>query len=267
MKNYAKNNPSAEELLELLKVLRSPSGCPWDREQTRASLRKYMVEETAELADAIDENDPHGICEETGDVLMNLMMQSLVAEEKGEFTFADAVAAIYDKMLRRHPHVFGDEVCASAAEVTKLWEKVKSAEPEKAERSSVLDAVPKSLSALSQAAKLQKKAAKLGFDWSRQEEIAAKITEELGEVEQAMADNDAAAVDEEIGDLLFAVVNLARFRSADPEELLRKANRKFSTRFRHVEERMRGRDWSAAGIEELETYWREAKALEKKSGR
>ena len=264
MKNYAKNNPSAEELLELLKVLRSPSGCPWDREQTRASLRKYMVEETAELADAIDENNPHGICEETGDVLMNLMMQSLVAEENGEFTFADAVADIYDKMLRRHPHVFGSAVAADADAVTKLWDKVKSAEPEKAERTSVLDSVPKSLSALSQAAKLQKKAAKLGFDWQKTSEITAKIDEELNEVKQALADGDNAAVDEEIGDLLFAVVNLARFRKTDPEELLRNANRKFSTRFRYVEERMRDRDWKSTDINELESYWQEAKSLEKK---
>ncbi|MEA4863125.1 MAG: nucleoside triphosphate pyrophosphohydrolase [Victivallaceae bacterium] len=266
MKDYAKERPTAEELLEVMRVLRSPKGCPWDREQTRGSLRKCLVEETAELADAIDENDPHGIAEETGDVLMNLMLQALIGEENGEFTFSDAIKIIYDKMLRRHPHVFGDASAASSAEVVKLWEKVKSAEPEKAARASVLDGVPKSLSALSQAAKIQKKAAKCGFDWRKADDVADKLQEEVDELREAMAAGDDARIDEELGDVLFAAVNLARFRKTDPEQLLRQDNAKFARRFRHVEDRVRnsGREWSAFSVEELENFWTEAKIAEQK---
>lgn len=264
MKDYAKERPTAEDLLEVMRVLRSPDGCPWDREQTRESLRKCLVEETAELVDAIDENDPHGIPEEIGDVLMNLMLQSLIGEEKSEFTFADAVKMIYDKMLRRHPHVFGEASAANSDEVVKLWEKVKSAEPEKAARGSVLDGVPKSLSALSQAAKLQKKAAKCGFDWRCAEDVADKLREEVDELREAMTSGDDGKIDEELGDVLFTAVNLARFRHTDPELLLRRDNAKFSRRFRHVESRVRdsGREWSDFSADELEFFWLEAKNLE-----
>ena len=264
MNDYAKPHPTAEDLLEVMRVLRSPEGCPWDREQTRKSLRKCLVEETAELVDSIDDDDPAGIAEETGDVLMNLMLQSLIGEENGEFTFADAIRIIYDKMLRRHPHVFGNASAENSADVVKLWEKIKAAEPEKAARSSVLDDVPRSLSALSQAAKLQKKAAKCGFDWQNAAQIADKLQEEVDELRGALAAGDDAEIDAELADVLFAAVNLARFRKTDPEELLRRGNAKFSRRFRHVESRVHnsGRDWSVFTIDELENFWREAKGME-----
>lgn len=267
MNNDFKNTaPTANDLLGVLRKLRSPEGCPWDREQTRETLRQYLIEETAELADAIDQNNTYEICEEIGDVLLNLMMQSLVAEEQGEFTFDESVKLIYDKMIRRHPHVFGSAEVKDSSEVTKLWEKIKQSEPDKAQRESIMDGVPKALPSLYRAEKLQKKAAKCGFDWLNTDQIMEKITEELSEVKEALAEGDDAHIDEELGDLLFATVNMIRFRQKSSDQILRQANQKFERRFRYVEKGLKeqNKTVSPENLELAEELWNEAKKSEKK---
>ncbi len=253
-----------ERLEEIMKKLRSPEGCPWDREQTHKSLKKCLMEECGELMDAIDAEDDSEMCEELGDVLMNVVLHSVMAEERGAFTFGDVVDGISDKMIRRHPHVFGDESVRNSTEVLGLWERVKK--EEKSERKSVLDGIAYHCPALLQAEKIQKKVSKYGFDWSEEQQIVDKIQEELDEVRSALASGDSAHVDEELGDLLFAVANLSRFRKrASAEELLASANRKFSTRFRYIEKSLqdRGKSLSESSLPEMESLWEEAKALEK----
>ncbi len=264
MKNIdIKDNPSAEDLLEVLRTLRSPDGCPWDREQTSSTLKKYLLEESAELADAIDDNQPEDICEECGDVLMNLMMQTLVAEEKNDFSFADVVKEEYDKMIRRHPHVFGEDSVNSSGEVLGLWEKIKKSEKHSAERKSVLDGIPRALPQLSRAEKIQKKAAKCGFDWVKYEDIFDKINEEIGEARTAIAGGNDGEINEELGDLLFAVVNLIRFLKRDPEQLLKESNAKFSHRFKLIEHMVAdsGREWKSFSPDELDAMWNRAKTM------
>ena len=261
MENYP---PEAESLMRVLRRLRAPDGCPWDRKQTRSSLTRHLESECGELIDAIDRNDPPHICEELGDVLMNLLFQAVIAEENGEFTLEDVWREIIEKMIRRHAHVFGSEKAENAEDVVKLWEKIKASEKqsrgEKTE--SVLDGVKHSLSALTRAEKLQKKAAEVNFDWSDASGIVSKIKEEVDEVEAALLSGDDDAVDEELGDLMFAVVNLIRFRDrASSEELLRKANHKFECRFKALEKLA-----SAAGCKvdelspaQLDALWEQVK--------
>ena len=262
-----KENPTCADLLDVLRRLRSPEGCPWDRKQTRESLRGCLAGEVAELLDAIDEDDPQGICEESGDVLMNLMMQALVAEEKGEFTFADSVRDVHNKMIRRHPHVFGDAAAENPAEVVTLWEEIKREEKAAAPRASLLDGVPRAQGELARSCALQKKAAKAGFDWESEAGILEKITEELAELREALADGDEAAITEEIGDLLFAVANIARFRGADAEVILKKSNAKFTRRFQAMERfaAENGTELAALPIGEQEQLWQRAKQEERQS--
>ena len=248
-----------ENLVEIMKKLRSPEGCPWDREQTHSSLKRCLMEECGELMDAIDEQNDHEMCEELGDILMNIILQANIAEERGVFTFADVTDAISEKMIRRHPHVFGDEKVKSATEVLGLWDRIKK--EEKKERKSVLDGIASHCPALLQAEKMQKKAAKFGFDWSRQEQIIEKIQEELDEVREAVKEGNEEHIDEEIGDLLFAAANLSRFRKrASGEELLAAASRKFAKRFRYIETKLaeRGKSLEEATLDEMEALWDEA---------
>ncbi|MDD3153739.1 MAG: nucleoside triphosphate pyrophosphohydrolase [Victivallaceae bacterium] len=257
--------PKVENLEKILKILRAPGGCPWDREQTRETLSRYLTEECAEFLDALDKADPKAMADELGDVLMNVVFQAVLAEERGEFTLADVIGGINAKMIRRHAHVFGDAEADNSTEVIALWEKIKRAEGRPA-KDSVLDGVPLSLDGLDYAQKIQKKAAKTGFDWSEESEIVAKIQEELGEVEAELhAGNDNAA-DEELGDLLFAVVNLIRFRKrATAGELMRRANAKFSRRFRYVEHAIRaqGKASETLSPKEFDALWEEAKEKER----
>ncbi len=215
--------PDAESLERILKRLRAPGGCPWDREQTRETLSRSLAEEAAEVLDAIDRGNAPDICDELGDLLMNVIFQAVVAEERGEFTFQDVCRGIIDKMIRRHAHIFGDAKAETAGDVAQLWEKIKAGErKDKPAPQSILDKVPPYLSALNRAEKLQKKVSKVGFDWDDQAQILAKIEEELEELKEAFASGDAAAIDDEFGDLLFAASNLARFRNGKTsEELLR----------------------------------------------
>ncbi|MBR7107695.1 MAG: nucleoside triphosphate pyrophosphohydrolase [Lentisphaeria bacterium] len=251
----------ADSLMRVLRRLRAPDGCPWDRKQTRESLVRHFESECGELIDAIEHNDAPHICEELGDVLMNVLFQVVIAEENGEFTLTDVWREIVDKMIRRHAHVFGDKHAENPEEVLQLWQQIKAEERAasgNAEPKSAMDDVKHSLSALTRAEKLQKKAAEFNFDWHDPVDIIAKIKEETREVEDALASGDDSAVDDELGDLLFAVVNLIRFRKrAGSEELLRQANRKFESRFRRMEAYAvaEGVDFNTLSADELNAVW------------
>lgn len=263
-----KYSADADSLLRVLRRLRSPDGCPWDRKQTRTSLVRHLESECGELIDAIDHNDPPHIKEELGDVLMNLLFQVVIAEENGEFTLEEVWREIIDKMIRRHAHVFGDAHAENADDVVKLWEKIKAGERQERgeEKRSAMDSVKHSLSALTRAEKLQEKAAELNFDWSDTDGIVAKIKEETSEVETALADNDDDAIDEELGDLLFAVINLIRYRKRSrSEDLLRRANGKFEQRFRIMETEAENAGLQLADLstEQLDALWEKAKTTEK----
>ncbi len=251
-----------DRLDEVMKKLRSPQGCPWDREQTHQSLCDCLLGETAEYLDAAEDGNDEEMREELGDLLMQIVLNAAIAEERGAFTLKDVAADITEKMIRRHPHVFGSENVQNADDVVKLWENIKK-EEKGSTRPSLLDGIPRHI-ALLQAEKMQKKAAKAGFDWNDQREILDKIQEELDELREAVASGDNDHITEEAGDLLFAAVNFIRFRREHPEDVLAKANRKFSDRFRAVEKRLaeQGRNFSDAAAGELNTLWEEVKGLE-----
>lgn len=255
---------TADSLLEILRLLRSPGGCPWDRSQTRQSLIRHFEGECAELIYALDRNDVPNICEELGDVLMNLLFQVVVAEEQREFTMAEVWRGIIDKMVRRHVHVFGSEHAANSEEVAVLWQKVKAAEHRENEaKKSVMDEVKPCLSALERAEKLQKAAAKTGFDWETAGAVLDKIAEETREVGEALSSGEDAAIDEELGDLLFSVINLIRFRGkSHASDLLRQANLKFENRFRAMEELLaaEGKELAACSAGELDRAWEKIKS-------
>ena len=262
-----KYTPDAGGLLAVLRRLRAPDGCPWDRKQTRESLSRHLAGETAELLDAIDRNDSTDICDELGDVLMNIFLQILVAEEKGEFTPTDVWKNVRDKMIRRHEHIFGDAVAETPEDVTRIWLEVKKRERagrEQPER--YLGSVKHTLSAVERSEKLQKKAAEVGFDWQSIDGVVGKVREEICEVEQALAGGNDKEIDDELSDLLFSVVNLIRFRGAKTsEELLRAANRKFERRFDYVEQHLaaEGIELSDAGVDKMEELWQQCKHEEK----
>lgn len=262
MKEYS---PDLNGLHEIIKKLRSPEGCPWDRVQTAESLTPCISEECAELIEAIENKDEENIREELGDILMNVVFQAELAEERGSFTLTDVVRSINEKMIRRHVHVFGEASADNPEEVLKLWDKVKAGE-HREDRKSLLDGIAQTMSPLSRAEKLQKKAAKVGFDWNNSTDIVKKIREELEEYETAAASGNEEAADEELGDLLFAVSNLARHRKrANSDALLRQANRKFERRFRYIEQRLTeaGKKLEEASLEEMDALWNEAKKYDK----
>ncbi|SEQ48265.1 tetrapyrrole methylase family protein / MazG family protein/ATP diphosphatase [Devosia sp. YR412] len=259
-------------LIEIMAALRNPDGgCPWDLEQDFASIRHYTIEEAYEVADAIERQDFADLREELGDLLLQPIYHAQMASEAGHFDIGDVIYSITEKMIRRHPHVFGDVVAGTAAASENRWEAIKVQErAAKAERKgdevpSLLDDVPNVLPALARAGKLTKRAAKVGFDWPDFASVKAKVEEELAEVSEAQASGDAAAVQEEIGDLLFAVANLARHAGVDAEAALRDANFKFTRRFHHVEARCRedGVEPKEAGLERLDGYWNEIRAADK----
>lgn len=257
--------PAIDQLVEVMRRLRGPGGCPWDKKQTHASLKKYMIEEGAELMDSIDEGNPDGVCDELGDLLMHITFHSVIAEENDEFSFDDVAKGSVEKMIRRHPHVFGDVKVEHAEEVPGVWEEMKKKEG-RPEKESILDGIPDNLPSLLQAEKVQKRGAEFGFDWDNQLQIIEKIDEEIAEVKEAVVNGNEDYIDEEIGDLLFAVVNLARFRKRDSsDELLRLSIRKFKRRFKFIEKSLveSGKSLETATIDEMEEFWNEAKESEK----
>ena len=262
--------PDLVRLLDIMARLRDPErGCPWDRAQSFATIAPYTVEEAYEVAEACERGDAAALKDELGDLLFQVVFHARMAEEAGLFAFNDVAAAIADKMLRRHPHVFGDAVIADAAAQTAAWEEHKAAERHAkaaaaGERPSALDGVGSALPALTRAEKLQRRAARVGFDWPEAAQVLDKIAEEVAELRQAMDEGDKEAVADEIGDLLFAVVNLARHVDTDPEQALRAACRKFERRFRRVETLLAaaGSSVEAASLDEMEAQWRRAKTEE-----
>lgn len=260
------------DLIEVMARLRAPEvGCPWDIEQTFATIAPYTIEEAYEVADAIARGDMASLKDELGDLLFQSVYHARMAEEAGHFKFEDVVAAICAKMIRRHPHVFGDEVIATVGAQNSRWEEHKAAEraDKKAasgNATSVLDDIPATLPAMKHAEKLQKRAARVGFDWPNAAQVLDKIDEEIGEIKEAMAANAGPArITDEIGDLLFACVNLARKANIDPGMALRGTSLKFERRFRRIEELLsgQGKTPAQANLDEMETFWRQAKDEEK----
>jgi len=262
-------------------ALRNPeTGCPWDIVQTFETIKPYTIEEAYEVSDAIERNDMDDLCDELGDLLLQVVFHARMAEEAGDFAFGDVVEAITRKMIRRHPHVFARSDADTPDAVKIQWDAIKQAEKrERAERraargisedfkSGFLGSVQRSFPALTEALKLQERAAKVGFDWSSPEPILDKIEEEIGELREALKSGDRAKVSDELGDLIFAVVNIGRHVKADPEQALRGTNTKFRRRFSHIETTLdaEGETLEAATLERMEDLWQAAKAIERQLG-
>lgn len=257
-----------ERLLEIMRRLRAPDGCPWDREQDFRSIAPYTIEEACEVADAIEHGSMDDLADELGDLLLQVVYHAQMAEEDGSFEFQDVVAAISKKMLRRHPHVFGFEKGGPRADPKDVdWEGLKAQErAEKGElRDSVLDGIPTTLSGLTRATALTKRAAKVGFDWTNPKDVLAKLQEESQELVEAIGSADQDHIEEEYGDLLFVMTNLARHLKVDPEAALRRTNEKFNRRFRGVEAALKaqGRAPEEATLTEMDALWDQVKAAEK----
>lgn len=253
-------NHTFSNLREVIRKLRAPGGCPWDREQTHETLRSYSIEEVYELIEAIDAEDDEGIVEELGDILMHVLLHSQIGEDNGYFSIEDVISGITNKMIYRHPHVFGDTVAETSDEVATNWEALKKKEKGE-KRKSILDGVPKQLPSLSRAYQIQKKAAKVGFDWDNVEDIWDKLKEEINEVKEVIDLGNKIEMEKEFGDILFVIVNLARYYKINPEIALTQTNVKFISRFQYIEERFRSenKDIETATLEEMDVYWEEAK--------
>lgn len=251
------------KLVRIMACLRGKDGCPWDRQQTHESIKPYFVEETYEVLEAIDEGDVGKLCEELGDVMLQVVFHARMAEEAGLFDMADVLTAISEKLVRRHPHVFGDVQADTAQEVLFNWEQIKQTERKRATgKASVLDGVPRDLPALLRAHRLQEKASRVGFDWKEAREVVKKVEEEFAEFRTAMESQQPERMEAELGDLLFSLVNLGRFIAVNPEEALRKTIARFIARFQYIEEELahRGRTPGQVTLEEMDVLWAEAKA-------
>lgn len=249
-------------LVEIMAKLRAPGGCPWDRSQSREDLKTYLVEETYEVLDAIDSGCTEKLKEELGDLLLQIVFHAEIADEEKAFDIEDVCRAINEKLIRRHPHVFGDVKAETPDIVLKNWETIKKGEKE---GKSALGGVPKVLPALLKAYRLQEKAARVGFDWEETRQVEAKVDEELAELREAVDSGDKSKIREEMGDLLFAIVNLSRFLKLDPEDTLQAANEKFIRRFKAVEKSAAddGRDLHGMSLAEMDQLWEEAKKKER----
>jgi len=268
-----------EKLVAVQARLRAPKGCPWDREQTHQSLRTYLLEEAYEVLEALDTGNDAKLAEEMGDLLLQIVFHSQIAREQGRFTVAEVIREIHDKMIRRHPHVFGQTRARDSAEVLRNWEQIKAEErrtskehiekDSQGEAVSLLDGVSRALPATLEGFQLTRKASRIGFDWEDSAGVIAKMQEESAELETALKGGGRRKIEEEMGDLLFAAVNLARFLDVDPEIALKKANVKFSRRFRAMEERAResGREFKNLFRKEMEALWDATKDAEGKAMR
>lgn len=256
--------PQFDRLVAIMARLRAPGGCPWDREQTHKSIIRYLLEETYEVVDAIEDGTPADLKEELGDLLLQVVFHAQMAEEAGQFSIHDVAKDISDKMEHRHPHVFGDVSVKDSDEVLNNWEELKKIEKTKKGKvagESVLDSVPASMPALFENYKISKKVAKLGFDWKKPADVLNKVAEELSEVRDAVDSGDAGHIEEELGDLLFAVANACRLHNINPEMALRQSNKKFRGRFARMESMLkkRGVAFDAVSFEQWDELWNEAK--------
>ena len=256
-----------KKLTDIMDSLMSDNGCPWDKAQTRESLKPYLLEETYETLEALDSNDAHAIKDELGDLLFQIIFHSKVSSLKKEFDIHDVVENISEKMVRRHPHVFDKGNLTTPDQVATQWEEIKKKEKGGENRKSALDGIPKSSPALKRAQQLQKKASKKGFDWEHIEDIFEKLEEEIGEFKSAVLSGNSSSMEDEFGDLLFVMVNIAQRLKIDSEEALRSSNNKFIRRFQYIEEQISksGEKFEEASLERMNYFWEEAKhVLEKK---
>lgn len=262
-----------EKLVKLQTRLRAPNGCPWDREQTHMTLRTYLIEEAYEVVEALESGDDAKFAEELGDLLLQVVFHADIAREQGRFTAADVIQGIHDKMVRRHPHVFGEKRAKDAKAVLKSWEKIKAEERkakggEEKKPASLLDGVSHALPGTMEGFQLTRRASRIGFDWDSAEGVLDKLAEEAGELKREVGARDAKRIEEESGDLLFAAVNVARFLHVDPEIALKKANAKFAARFKSMEAlaRQSGKELADVPREEMERLWESAKDAEVAAG-
>jgi tetrapyrrole methylase family protein/MazG family protein len=253
------------ELLDVMARLRSETGCPWDKEQTHASLKPCLLEETYELLDALDDGDPKKLQEELGDVLLQVIFHCQIAEEEGRFSAGDVIAQLSEKLIRRHPYVFaGEPLPQDTAAVLKQRMRIKAGEKENGETKSALGNVPKAMPALARAQSISRRAAHLGFEWPDIEQVWQKVEEEIRELKEAAASGDRARTGEEVGDLIFTMVNIARFLDIEAEEVLARTVDRFMRRFQHIEARLReaNKSFDQSSLEEMDRFWDEAKRLE-----
>ncbi len=255
---------SFDDLVNLMKTLRGPGGCPWDRKQNLPDLKPFVIEEAYEVVDAIDRNERGALMEEVGDLLLESVFIAEITREEGSFDVYDSITAIHDKLVRRHPHVFADVEARDAEQVLVNWEKLKN-EERKAENKSVLSGVPGSLPALLKASRLTEKAARVGFDWRRTGDVFDKLDEEIGELREAVEGGESSRIEDEMGDLLFTIANIARKTGVNPEEALQSTNRKFTRRFESMESAVRagGRNLDQLSLQEMDALWDKAKEAER----
>ncbi len=250
-----------EELIKIVEKLRGPEGCPWDKEQTRESLKPFLIEELYELLDALDENNSEGIKEELGDMLFQIVLHCQLSKEQGLFDINDVIENITRKMIRRHPHVFGSKNFKTPNEVMTWWEEHKKKEGKSKE--SVIEGIPKTLPALLKAQKIQRKASRVGFDWEKIEDIFKKLDEEINEFKCALDKKNQKEIEDELGDIFFVLVRISNFVGVNPEDALRKTTGKFIQRFRHIEIKAseQGKKLSDMTLEEMDALWEEAKKI------
>jgi len=255
------NGEKFEKLINVMKTLRSPGGCPWDIEQTHESITMGFVEELYEFIEAVEDKDIETMKEELGDLCLHIVFQVQIAKENGEFTMAEVLDSIIKKLIRRHPHVFSDVKVKNSNEVIANWDDIKKTEKEKQHRKSVVDGIPRHLPALSKARKVQIKAKKVGFDWDKIEDVILKIKEEFNELYEAIEEKNQEHISEELGDVLFSVVNLSRFIDVEPERALHNTVKKFMNRFRAIETALeeKGTTVQDASFEEMDSLWDEVK--------
>ena len=252
---------SLSKLIKITDTLMGEDGCPWDKVQTRESLKPYLVEETYEVLEALDENDPEKIKDELGDLLYQILFHSKISSLKGEFDFRDVIDNLSEKMVRRHPHVFKDAKLSTPDQVIEQWEDIKKKEKNKTNQKSILDSIPINHPSLIRAQKIQKKAAKEGFDWEKINDVFDKLDEEIIEFKEAVLAKKNMDIQSEIGDIIFVITNISKFYKIDAEEELRSTNNKFIKRFHYIEQQLeeKGKTLKDSSLEEMEHYWQEAK--------
>ena len=249
------------KLVEVISILRSPNGCPWDKEQTHDSLKNHAIEETYEMIEAIESGNPQKLADELGDVLLQVLLHSQIASETDDFDISDVCRKIREKLIRRHPHVFQNLEVSGIDEIWKNWEQIKREETGHEDRKSALDGIPNTMPALMRANKISKNAARTGFDWPNLESVLEKLEEETTELQEAIQNKNDEHIKEEIGDMIFTLVNIARFQNIDPEEALRGTISKFTSRFSHIEKHAKNtnRDIHDLSMDEMEEVWGKAK--------